>query len=268
VTDTTGATAHAGAEAAVESKLIQLAANEGKSAVVTQEAVKAEVDSGVAAEVTGNDTAIAHIFSGMEAAAAAQGNVLVTAGGEAQDSAMAKACSLELYAQALERFTIGLASATEFRLVKTAQASAAVSLRTAAEGSAKAAGASDASLNVLAQAGTELQASITAAVNMETIAAAYANYHAGLMVCLKSAMALQASAVEKADSSIRAEGGARATLLAKLAAAADAESAAKAQVEFKAQVETEAKAAIGTGAVTDAQMKAIIQAMVLANMCG
>lgn len=266
--DTATVTGNAGAEAAVESKLIQLAVNEGKSAVVTQEAVKAEVDSGVAAEVTGNDTAIAHIFSGMEAAAAAQGNVLVTAGGEAQDSAVAKACSLELYAQALERFTVGLASITEFRLVKTAQASASVSLRAAAEGSAKAAGASDASLNVLAQAGGELQASLAAAVNMETIAAAYGTYHAALMVCFKSTLALQASALEKCDSAIRAEGGARATLLTKLAAAADAESAAKAQVEFKAQVETEAKAALGAGAVSDAQMKAIIQAMVLANMCG
>jgi hypothetical protein len=41
-------------------------------------------------------------------------------------------------------------------------------------------------------------------------------------------------------------------------------------VDFAAEVEADAKAAFGTGlgAPTDAQMKAIVQALVLANMCG
>ncbi|MBW8887098.1 MAG: carboxypeptidase regulatory-like domain-containing protein [Fibrobacteres bacterium] len=267
--DTTGSQGQAGVEATVESRIIRMAADEGKASVVTQEEVKAEVDSGVAAEVSGNDSAIAHVLAGMDAAANAKGSLLVTVGAEAQDSAAAKARSLEVYAQALERFTVGLSLGTEFRLVKTAHAAACVSLRAAAEGSAKAAGASDAALSALAQAGAALQVSIAAALNTQAIASAYTNYHAAMTACLKSAVALQASNVEKADSSIRAEGGARAALLAKLAAAADADAAAKAQVEFAAQVDAEVKAAFGTGmqAPSDAQMHAIVQALVLANMC-
>lgn len=264
--DTTGSHGQAGIEATVESRIIQMAA-EGKASVVTQEEVKAEVDSGVAAEVAGSDSAIAHVLSGMEAAASAKGSLLVTVGAEAQDSAAAKARSLEVYAQALERFTVGLSLGTEFRLVKTAHAAAAVSLRAAAEGSAKAAGASDAALSALAQAGAALQVSIEAALNKDAIASAYAEYHAAATACLKSALVMQAMTVEKADSSIRAEGGARATLLAKLAAAADADAAAKAQVEFAAQVDAEVKAAFGMQAMSEAQMHAVVQALVLANMC-
>jgi hypothetical protein len=228
------------------------------------------VDSGMAAEVNGNDTAIAGFLAGLEMAAKAQGTLLVTLGAQAQDSAAAKARYLELYAQALALFTTDLSAAAEFRLVKAAHISACASLRVAAEGSAKAAGASDAAVQALAAAGTTLQASIEASAHGEAVIAAYETYHAAVSACLKTSLGLQAAAWEKADSAVRAEGGARATLQAKLAAAADAEAAARAQVEFGAQVEAEAKAAFGSGltAPSAAQLKATVQALVLANMCG
>jgi hypothetical protein len=258
-----------GTETTVEARIVQQIAKDG-SGLVTPEAVKAQVDSGVAAEVKGNDTAIARVLAGMEAAAKAQGSLLVTSGGEARDSAVLKARSLELYAQALARFTVGLSAEAEFRMAKAAHVAAGASLRVAAEGAAKAAGASGAALDALVQAGASLQASLEAAVNAEAIVSAYDNYHAAVTACLESALVLQASAYGKADAAIRAADGARATLMSKLAAAADADAAAKAQADFAAQVEAEAKADFGTGlgAPSDAQMKVIIAALVLANMGG
>src|SRR6185369_2244676 len=52
--DSSGSHGQAGVEASVESRIIQMAADAGKATVVTEAAVKAEVDSGVAAEVSGN----------------------------------------------------------------------------------------------------------------------------------------------------------------------------------------------------------------------
>jgi hypothetical protein len=256
-------------ESTVEAQIVQQIAKDGSSSVTSGE-VKAKVDSNVAAEVKGNDTAIAHILTGLEIAAKAQGNLLVTAGIAASDSAVAKARSLELYAQALAKFTTDLSADAKFRLVKSAHASACASLRIAAEASAKAAGASDASLKALAEAGAALQASVEASANAEAIAAAYETYHASVTASVKAAVALRATAIEKADAAIRAKDGARAELMSKLAAAADAEAAAKAQVDFAAKVEAEVKASIGTGlgAPSDAQIKAVTHALVLANMCG
>jgi hypothetical protein len=245
---------------------IVTASHEGSGSLV----LSGKVDSVVAAEVAGNDTAIAGVLAGLEMAARAESGLLVTLGAQAQDSAAAKARSLELGAQALARFTTTLSAAAEFRLVKAAHVSACSSLRAAAEGSARAAGASEVALEALAGAGASLQASIGAATGEEAIAAAYEAFHAALSVCLKSALALQGPAWEKVDSAIRAEGGARATLLAKVAAAADAEAVVRAQVEFGVQVETEAKAAFagGLAAPSSAQMNAIVRALLLANMCG
>ena len=83
-------------------------------------------------------------------------------------------------------------------------------------------------------------------------------------------MALQAPAWEKADAAVRAEGGARAALLAQLAAATDAETAARAHAVFGTRVEADAEAAFagGLAAPSDARMQAIVRALLLANMGG
>jgi hypothetical protein len=143
-------------------------------------------------------------------------------------------------------------------------------LRTAAEAQVKAAGAADASIKTLAEAGAALQASVEASVSAEAIAAAYETYHASVTACLKTALLLHAAIVDSVDAKIHGQDGARAELMSKVQAAADADAAAKAHVDFSASVEAQVKAAFGTGlgAPSAAQVKAVSQAMILANMCG
>lgn len=270
VDGSTPAPVQVGSESTVEARIVQQLAKDGLGGTVSVAEVKAGVDSGLAAELQGNDSAIARFSAGLESAARAKGSLSVTSGMQARDSAVSEARASELYAQALARFTGDLSAGAGFRLVKAAQVSASASLRIAAEGAAESAGAADAAIGALAAAGDSMQASIEAAADAEAIDSAYAGYHAAVIACLKPALLLQASALEKADAAIRGRDGARAVLMAKLAAAADPESAAQAQVEFAAQVEVEARAAFGTGlgAPSEAQLHAIVDALVLANMGG
>lgn len=259
-----------GAETTLEAKLIQQIAKDGKAEIITSGEVKAHVDSAVTAGVDGSDSALAKVITGLELAAKAQGKLILSAGLAAEDSLVAKARSLELYAQVLAKSTLDLSAEARFALVKGAHVTACKALRVAAEAQARAAGASDASVKVLAEAGAKLQASVEASVNAEAIAAAYETYHAAVTLSLKSALVLHASLVEKADAAIRAQDGARAKLIAKLKAAADPDAAAKAQVEFAAEVEAEVKAALGSGlgAPSAAQVNAVAHALVIANMNG
>ena len=270
VDSSTGSPLQVGAETTVEAQIVQQIAKDGKTGDVTAADVKAKVDSNVAAQVKGDSAAIAHVIASLEIAAKAQGKLLLISGLEAHDSAVAKARSLELYAQAVAHFTVELSAEARFSLLKSAHAAACKSLRVAAEGETKAAGASEASLKALAEAGASLQASVEASVNAEAIAAAYESYHASVTASLKAALLLHAAACEKADAAIRAKDGARAELMSKLAAAADAEAAAQAQVEFAAKVEAEVKASFtgGLGGPSAAQIKAVSHALVLANMNG
>ena len=258
-----------GAETTVEAQIVQQIAKAGTEGVTNAD-VKASIDSNVAAEVKGNDSAIAHVLTSLEIAAKAQSKLILTAGLETSDSAVVKARSLELYAQALAHFSVDMSAQAKFALLKGAHATACKSLRIAAEGQAKAAGASEASLKALAEAGASLQASVEASVTAEAIAAAYESYHASVTASLKATLLLQAATVEKCDAAIRTKDGARAVLMSKLAAAADAEAAAQAQVEFAAKVEAEVKASFtgGLGAPSADQIKAITYALVVANMCG
>jgi hypothetical protein len=310
-----------GTETTVETKIYQQILKDGKADIVTSDEIKAHVDSNVAAEVKGNDSAIAHLIGGLEIAARAQNGFLLDGGfglsaaglnliGSARAGAQAKleadlkaaagaaasvqaaydayhktvveayvqagldagiyAKSMQVYAQALARFTAGITAEAKFSLVKSARVQAVHALRTAVEAQVKAAGAADVSIKTLMEAGVALQASAEAAVGEEAVASAYAAYNASVTASLKAALVLQASAIESLNAKIRAADGVRAELMGKVKAAADAETAAKAHVEFSAAVEAQAKAAFGSGlgAPGSAQVKALTQAMILANMGG
>lgn len=309
-----------GTETTVETQIVQQLIKDGKTGITSEE-IKSHVDSNVAAEVKGNDSAIAHLIGSLELAAKAQNGFLLDSGFglsasglnliasaragaqtrlEADLKAAAGAAasvqaaydayhrtvvdayvqagldantyakSMQVYAQALARFTVGVTAEAKFSLIKSAHAQAAHGLRTAAEAQVKAAGATDATLKTFMQAGAAFQASVDAAVSAEAIASAYAAYDASVTASLKAALILQASAIESLNAKIRAADGARADLMAKVQAAADADAAAKAHVEFSAAVQTQVKAAFGggLGAPTGAQVDAMAQAMILANMGG
>jgi hypothetical protein len=270
---TTAKPVQVGTESTVETKIVQQLIKDGKGSLATSGEIKAQVDSNVAAGVKGDDSAIVHLIAGMDIAAKAQSAFLIDGGFgsdvSAQDAEV-QARSLQVYAQALARFTVGVSSEAKFALIKNAHAQAAHALRTACEAQVKAAGAVEASVKTLAEAGVALQASVEAAVNAEAIASAYAAYHASVVGGLKSALVLQAAVIESVDGKIRAQDGARAELMGKIDSAADAAAAAKAHLEFSAEVEAQVKSSFGSGlgAPTAAQVKAVGQAMVLADMCG
>jgi hypothetical protein len=216
------------------------------------------------------DSAMARLLAAMEIAARAKAEFLAEAGADIGASAEGQARSLQIYAQTLARFTIGVSTEARFSLVKSAHAQACIALRAAAEAQVKAAGAAQITVQSLTIAGAALQASLEASADEEAIAKAYADYHAAVNVCLKQAVMLYASVVDSVDAGIRGADGARAELMGDLKAAADAEAVSKAHLEFSAQVEAQVQAAFGTGlgAPSAAQVKAVSQAMVLAGMCG
>jgi hypothetical protein len=257
-------------ESTVEVGIIQHILKEGGAGLVTREDVRIQVDSGVAANVKGDDGAMTHLLAAMEIAARAKAEFLAKAGADIGASAEGKARSLQIYAQTLARFTIGLSAEARFSLIKSAHAQACIALRAAAEAQVKAAGAAEIAIQSLAVAGAALQASLEASADEEAIAKAYADYHAAVNVCLKQAVMLYAAAVDSVDAKIRGADGARAELTGRLKAAADAEAVSKAHLEFSAQVEAQVRAAFGSGlgAPTGAQVEAISQSMILAGMCG
>ncbi|MDB5105639.1 MAG: hypothetical protein JWP91_3328 [Fibrobacteres bacterium] len=310
-----------GTESTVEARIYQQIIKDGNTSMVTRDEIKAHVDSGVAASVNGDDSAIVHLMAGLEIAAKAQNRFLMDSGfgitsngisliASARASAQTKleadlkasagaaasvqasydayhktmvdayvqagldaqayARSQQVYAQALARFTVGLTAEAKLSLVRSAHVQAARALRAGAEAQVKASGANEATLKTLAEAGVALQASIQAAVSAEAITGAYESYHASVIASLKTALVLHATVIENLDAKIHGKDGARAQLMSKLQAAADADAAAKAHVEFSASVEAQVTAAFGggLGAPSAAQVKAVSQAMALANMCG
>ncbi len=258
-----------GVESTVEAQLAQQIIKDGKTTIVTQEEIKAQIDSNVAANVKGDDSAMVKLMAAMEIAAQAKAKFILDAGITASASGEDKARCLQVYAQALARFTVGLSAEATFAAIKSAHTQAALALREAAEARLKACGATAVTVQSLAVAGTTLQASMQAAASVEAVSAAYESYHATVTACLKQALVLHAATVESLDAKIHGQDGARAALIAKLKAAADAEAAAKAHAEFSAEVDAQVKAAFGSGlgAPTAAQGQAVSQAMVLANMC-
>ena len=269
-------TVQVGAETTVEAKLFQQLLKDGSAGLLTSGEIRTHVDSAAAADIEGDDSAIAHVLGGLELAAKAQGAFLIDNGFSANATAESGldagtfAKSLQVYAQTLSYASVGIAADAKLSLMKDAHAKAAAALCAAAEAQVKAAGAGEASVKALVQAGAALQASIRAAASAEAIPSAYDGYHAAVTAALKAALLLQASAIESADAEIRAQDGARAELMAKVKAAADAQAAAKAHEAFSATVDAQVKAALGTGlgAPGEAQVKAAAQAMILANMCG
>ncbi|MDQ3002801.1 MAG: hypothetical protein M3Y08_16255, partial [Fibrobacterota bacterium] len=69
-----------GAETTVETRIFQQIVKDGKTAIVTADEIKAHVDSGLAASIKGNDSAIAIIMLSLEIAAKAQGKFLMDSG--------------------------------------------------------------------------------------------------------------------------------------------------------------------------------------------
>lgn len=258
-----------GVETTVEARLSQ-AILKGATSIVTQSEINSQVDSGIAAEVKGSDSAMAHLLAALEIAAQAKARFLSDAGIAVSGSAEGKARSLQVYAQTLARFTAGITAEAKFSLVKNAHIQAGLALSAAAQAQAEAAGASEAALASLVSAGAAFQASLQAAVSEEAIAAAYVSYHAFAIACVKAALVLHAATIESLDAKIRAQDGARAEMIANLKEAVDANDASKAHLEFSAAVEAQVTAAFagGLGAPGAAQVKAVAQAMILANMGG
>ena len=258
-----------GAETTLEARLAQTILKGGTS-IVTQAEINSQVDSGVAADVKSDDSAMAHLMASLEIAAQAKARFLLDAGIAVSGSAEGKARSLQVYAQTLARFTAGISARAKYSLIKNAHIQAGLALSAAAEAQAKAAGASEAALGSLVSAGVAFKASLHAAMSEEAIASAYASYHVSVTACVKAALVLHAATIESLDAKIRGEAGARAELLAKLKSAADAEAAAMAHAEFAVSVEAQVVAAFkgvmaGPG---EAQVKAVAQALILANMGG
>jgi hypothetical protein len=258
-----------GAETTLEARLAQ-AVLKGGTSIVTQAEINAQVDSGVAAQVNGNDSATARLMAALEVAARAKAGFLADAGATVAASAEGKARSLQVYAQALARLTVGLSTEARMSVVKSAHVQAGLALSAAAEAQVKAAGALEATLKSVQVAGSALHASLQAAVSEEAIASAYASYHASVIAGLKAAVLLHGATVESLDAKIRAQDGARAELMAKIQGAVDAAAAAKAHTEFSASVEAQVSAAFtgGLGSPSEAHVKAIAQALILANMGG
>lgn len=258
-----------GAETTLEARLAQ-AILKGGTSIVTQAEINSQVDSGVAADVKGDDSATAHLMAALEIAAQAKARFLADAGASASASAEVKARSLQVYAQTLARFVAGITAEARFSVVKNAHLQAGLALSAAAEAQVKAAGAPDAAVQSTQSAGAAFQASLRAAASEAAIASAYASYHASVTAGLKAALLLHAATVESVDAKIRGEAGARAELLAKLKSAADAEAAAMAHSEFSVSVEAQVAAAFKgvLAAPGEAQVKAVAQALILANMGG
>ena len=184
-----------GAETTVEAHLAQ-AILKGGTSIVTQGEINAQVDSGIAADVKGSDSALAHLMASLEIAAQAKARFLLDAGIAVSGSAEGKARSLQVYAQTLARFTAGISAEAKHSLVKNAHIQAGLALSAAAEAQAQAAGASEAALASLVSAGIAFQASLQAAVSEEAIASAYASYHVSVTASLKAALVLHAAAIE------------------------------------------------------------------------
>lgn len=182
----------------------------------------------------------------------------------------AYARSQQVYAQALVKTSLHFSGEAKAALIRSGHSQAARGLRSAMELHLKAAEASEALQAAAMEAGTALQAAIDIAANAETIAAAYASYHASIVACLRGAYPLRATTLSGIDGRIRGEGGARADLMAALKPDASSDSISKAHMEFASRVKAEVAAEFNgaVGGPTEAQIKVMAQVLLLANMCG
>lgn len=185
-------------------------------------------------------------------------------------NASAYARSMQVYAQAMAKASLGLSAEARAVLIRSGHSQAARGLRSAMEIQMKAAGSSEAVLKTVVEAGVALQASVDASSKVEAIEAAYATYHAAMVAALRSAILLHATAISSVDGSIRKEGGARADLIAAIKAEAGSDGISKAHVDFAAKVEAEVSGEFkgGLGGPSSIQISVINQVLLLTNMCG
>ena len=200
----------------------------------------------------------------IEAAYESYHQALVNAYVNAGLTASAYAKAGEVAARSWVKNTATLSTQARLAAVKSAAYLRAWAVARGNEARFQAAGAAQAQMNAVANAGVSLRASIRSAASEAEILAAFESYHNTVIEQLKITLSAQATAISNVDVAINEIGGAKATLSVAVSAAASTNALVDAYMAYYSSVKTLVNTMATTA--TQAEINLMTDVLILTNV--